>query len=313
MRRVFIMISQVSQSDVTVLVQGESGTGKELVARAIHYNSARANGPFIPVNCAAIPEQLIESELFGHEKGSFTGAVSQKKGKFELAKGGTIFLDEIGDMIPSAQTRLLRVLEERTFERVGGSEQLEANVRVIAATNKDLEKEVERSKFRLDLYYRLSVFPIGLPALTEHAEDIPLLAAHFLHRYAEETGKELRGFDPEAMNALTRHQWPGNVRQLQNVIHRAVIVAQGPRIAPADLPPELRALIGEHGYEQRGAVLIEDPVTNDIRPLSSVERDVIGRALEHTGGNVTEAAQKLGIGRATLYRKMKEYGLDVER
>jgi DNA-binding NtrC family response regulator len=296
-----------------VLVQGESGTGKELVARAIHYNSGRANGPFIPVNCAAIPEQLIESELFGHEKGSFTGAVSQKKGKFELAKGGTIFLDEIGDMIPSAQTRLLRVLEERTFERVGGSEQLEANVRVIAATNKDLEEEVERSKFRLDLYYRLSVFPLSLPPLREHLDDIPLLAAHFLHRYAKETGKELRGFDPEAMNALMRHQWPGNVRELQNVIHRAVIVAQGPTVKLVDLPADLDTLGTTQNVHSRSAVLVEDPVTSDIRTLSSVERDVIDRALEITGGNVTEAAQKLGIGRATLYRKVKEYGLDAER
>jgi DNA-binding NtrC family response regulator len=312
MRRVSTMISQVSQSDVTVLIQGDSGTGKELVAKAVHYNSDRSKGPFIPINCAAIPETLIESELFGHEKGAFTGAVAQKKGKFDLARGGTIFLDEIGDMIPSAQTRLLRVLENKTFERVGGTEALETNVRIIAATNKDLQDEVEQEKFRLDLYYRLSVFPIELPPLKNRPEDIALLAAHFLHEYAEQTSKDITGFEPQVLNAFAQHAWPGNVRELQNVIHRAVIVADGNVIKLSDLPTELNALGMAQIHLGRNAVLIEDPETNDIRALEDVERDVIKRALEVTGGNFTVAAQKLGIGRATLYRKVKEYELEIE-
>ena len=313
MRRVFTMISQVSDNEVTVLIEGDSGTGKELVARAIHFNSRRAQAPFVPVNCAAIPETLIESELFGHEKGAFTGAIAQKKGKFEVARGGTIFLDEIGDMSPGAQTRLLRVLEEKAFERVGGTEAIEANVRIVAATNKDLRKEVEEEKFRLDLYYRLSVFPVPLPELSERLEDIPLLAAHFLHQYNDEAGKSVSGFEPAVLNALAKHTWPGNVRELQNVIHRAVIVAQGDTLKLADLPAELNALGIAQIHLGRNAVLIEDPQTNDIRPLDQVERDVIKRALEVTEGNFTVAAQKLGIGRATLYRKVKEYELDVER
>ena len=313
MQRVYTLMRQVSQSDISVLIQGESGTGKELIAKAIHYNSARSKAPFVPVNCGAIPDTLIESELFGHERGAFTGAISQKKGKFELARDGTIFLDEIGDMSPEAQTRLLRVLQERTFERVGGTESIEANVRVIAASNKDLQHEVEKGTVRLDLYYRISVFPVHLPALRERAEDIPLLAAHFLHLYAKEVRKRVTGFEPSAITALGQHSWPGNVRELQNVIHRAVIVAGGPTIRLADLPPELARLGMSQIHLGHNAVLIEDPATNDIRPLSDVERDVIKRALEVTGGNFTEAARKLGIGRATLYRKVKEYELEASR
>ncbi len=313
MRRVFTLIGQVSQSDVSVLIQGDSGTGKELVARAIHVGSPRHKGPFIPVNCAAIPETLIESELFGHEKGAFTGAVAQQKGKFEAARGGSIFLDEIGDMSQGAQSRLLRVLENRSFERVGGTESIDANVRVIAATNKDLRREVENGNFRLDLYYRLSVFPIDLPTLSERIDDIPFLAAHFLHQYAAEANKTITGFDPQVMNAFTRHTWPGNVRELQNVINRAVIVAGSDRITLADLPPELTELGIAQIHLGRNAVLIEDPETNEIRPLVDVEREVIKRAIEVTNGNFTGAAQKLGIGRATLYRKVKEYGLDNGR
>jgi len=313
MQQVYTMMRQVAQSDVSVLIQGESGTGKELIARAIHYNSARAKGPFVPVNCAAIPETLIESELFGHEKGAFTGAIAQKKGKFELAKGGTIFLDEIGDMNLGSQTRLLRVLQDEIFERVGGTEPLEANVRVIAATNKDIQAQVESGAFRLDLFYRISVFPIPLPPLREKLEDIPYLAAHFLHKYVEESKKHITGFEPAVMNTFLQHAWPGNVRELENVVHRGVITASGPTISLADLPPELSALGMSQIHLGRNAVLIEDPDTNDIRPLNEVERDVIKRALEVTGGNFAKAAQKLQIGRATLYRKVKEYDLDISR
>ncbi len=309
MRQVYTMMRQVAETDASVLIQGESGTGKELIARAIHYNSPRAKAPFVPVNCAAIPETLIESELFGHEKGSFTGAVVQKKGKFELARGGTIFLDEIGEMAPGLQTRLLRVLQDGIFERVGGTEPIEVDVRVIVATNKDLQHEVEEGTFRLDLYYRISVFPIRLPPLREKPEDTPLLAAHFLHQFAEQAKKRITGFEPAVMNAFMQHTWPGNVRELENVIHRAVISADEETIRLAHLPQDLATLGMAQIHLGRNAVLIEDPDTKDIRPLSEVERDVIKRALEVTSGNFAKAAQKLQIGRATLYRKVKEYNL----
>ncbi len=309
MQRVYTMINQVAESDATVLIQGESGTGKELIARAIHYNSPRRKGPFVPVNCAAIPETLIESELFGHEKGAFTGATATKPGKFEIARSGTIFLDEIGDMNPGAQTRLLRVLQEKTFERVGGADALKADVRVIVATNKDLEKETADSNFRIDLYYRISVFPIDLPPLRDRPDDIALLAAHFLHRYADEANREINGFEPAVMNALSKHVWQGNVRELENVIQRAVLVAGDDVIRLSDLPAHLSQLGRAQIHLGRNAVLIEDPDTNDIRPLNDVEREVIRRAIEVTAGNYTEAAQKLGIGRATLYRKVKDYDL----
>ena len=312
MRSVFAQMRQVSQSDVTVLILGASGTGKELVAKAVHYGSPRKEGPFIPVNCAAIPETLIESELFGHEKGSFTGATARKPGKFEMAKGGTIFLDEIGDMDHSSQAKLLRVLQDGSYERVGGTQPLAADVRVIAATNKNLRQLVAGGNFREDLYYRLDVFPIRLPSLAERMDDVPILAAHFLHRFARELEKELSGFHPSVMNTFTQHTWPGNVRELENVVHRAAIAARnGSAIQLADLPPELADLGASQIHVGKKFVPVEDPVSNTIRPLKEVERDVIRRALEMTSGNLARAAQGLKIGRATLYRKVKEYDLDV--
>jgi two-component system response regulator HydG len=309
MDRVFNAVDQVADSDVSVLIIGESGTGKELIARAIHYASMRAKGPFVPVNCAAIPETLIESELFGHEKGAFTGAFAQKRGKFELAAGGTIFLDEIGDMNVGSQTRLLRVLQDKMFERVGGTQPLHANARVIAATNRDLRDQVEKSAFRLDLYYRVSVFPIALPPLREKPEDIPILAAHFLHEFAASARKKISGFEPPVMNALLKHPWHGNVRELRNAVQHAVVMADESTIRLAHLPPDMAELGISQIHLGKNAVLIEDPATNDIRPLNEVEQEVIRRAMEATEGNYAKAAQKLQISRATLYRKMKEYHL----
>ena len=312
MRSVFAQIRQVAQSDVTVLVLGASGTGKELAAKAIHYNSSRRNGPFVPVNCAAIPATLIESELFGHEKGSFTGATARKPGKFEIAREGTIFLDEIGDMDHNSQAKLLRVLQDGSYERVGGTQPLAADVRVIAATNKNLRQLVSDGNFREDLYYRLDVFPIRMPTLTERMDDVPLLAAHFLYRFNGELEKNVTGFHPSVMNTLTQHTWPGNVRELENVVHRAVIAAPSNEdVQLSHLPPDLAELGASQIHVRKDFVSVEDPVENRIRPLKDVEKDVIQRALRKTSGNFAKAAQELQIGRATLYRKVKEYSLDV--
>lgn len=312
MQRVFEAIRQVADSDASVLITGESGTGKELVAKAIHEASSRSRGPFVVVNCSAIPITLIESELFGHEKGAFTGAIAQKRGKFEIAHGGTIFLDEIGDMDSGSQTRLLRVLQEQAFERVGGTHTINVDVRVIAATNQDLQARVRESAFRLDLFYRIAVFAISLPPLRDRTEDIPLLAAHFLNLHASKAHKEATGFEPAAMNALIRHAWPGNVRELGNVIQHAVIVSEGPTIRLEHLPPHLVQASVPETPAGENAVLLRDPSTHDIRPLKEVEKEVMKRALEATEGNFALAAMKLQIGRATLYRKVKEYGLDAD-
>ncbi|MDZ7347050.1 MAG: sigma-54 dependent transcriptional regulator, partial [candidate division KSB1 bacterium] len=236
MQDVFRAVEKVVNSNVTVLIQGESGTGKELIARAIHFHSkTRANKPFVAVNCSALPESLLESELFGHEKGSFTGASGRRIGKFEQADGGTIFLDEIGLMTPATQSKILRILQEREFERVGGNELIKVNVRVISATNKDLEEEMKAGNFREDLYYRISVFPIKLPPLRERKEDIPLLAAHFLKKFNEQEGKHIEGISPDALELLMAYNWPGNVRELENAMERAVVLANGDEITAKDL------------------------------------------------------------------------------
>jgi DNA-binding NtrC family response regulator len=317
MNRIFDMVRQVSQGDISVLIQGASGTGKELIARAIHYDSPRSSGPFVTVNCAAIPVTLIESELFGHTKGAFTGAIAQKKGKFEVAHGGSIFLDEIGDMDPSSQAKLLRVLQDHTFERVGGTEPLTANVRVIAATNRELSRLVESNEFRADLYYRINVFPIEMPSLAERREDVPLLAAHFLHRFAESLDRKIDGFTPAVMNVLAEHDWPGNVRELENVVHRAVIAAGQGRIDLVHLPPELaekgRSRIQAGGVEIEPVAYRNEPTVDGIIPLADVERETIQRAIFATSGNLARAAQGLGIGRATLYRKVKQFDLTVPK
>ncbi|WP_025323226.1 sigma-54-dependent transcriptional regulator [Deferrisoma camini] len=299
MRELFETLALVAPSDATVLITGESGTGKELVANAIHQNSPRRDKPFVKVNCAALHENLLESELFGHERGAFTGATAQRKGRFELAHGGTLFLDEIGDMSPATQAKVLRVIQEGEFERLGGTRTLRVDVRVIAATHRDLEAMVAEGAFRQDLYYRLSVVPVHLPPLRDRPEDIPLLAEHFLRIYAEKNRKPVAGFTPEAMDLLVRHDWPGNVRELQNAVERAVILCLGERITPQELPPALQGA---------AAAAPQAPIPAGPRTLKDAERELILRTLEQTGGNRTRAAQILGISRQTLINKLKEYG-----
>jgi DNA-binding NtrC family response regulator len=300
MRRVYDQVGKVAESEITVFISGESGTGKELVARAIHSTSRRSGGPWVDVNCAAIPEGLQESELFGHERGAFTGAVSSHPGKFEQAQGGTIFLDEVGEMSASAQARLLRVLQERSLQRVGGTRRIDLDVRVISASNRDLVQLVSSGRFRQDLYYRLVVFPIHLPPLRDRREDIPALVNHFLHKHARDAGRTVDRVEPAAMERLRAFDWPGNVRELENVVHRALLVSSGPDLEAADLPPELHA--GPSG-----------PATAPAADsLEEVERRAIRDALASCGGNLSEAARRLGIGRSTLYRKMDQYGLRPE-
>ena len=298
MQRVIEVIKVVAKSNATVLITGESGTGKELVARAIHSQSHRRNKPFVAVSCAALPESLLESELFGHEKGAFTGAYAQKKGKFEFANGGTLFLDEIGEMSANIQVHLLRVLEEKEFARVGGNEPIKVDVRVISATNKDLKKAIASGEFREDLYYRLNVVSIELPPLRERKEDIPLLAEYFLHKFATENHKEVTGFSPEAMELVLDYDWPGNVRELENAIERAVILAKENLITVADLPQENLSLVR---------------LVSTGKNLKEVERNHILNVLRDTGGNYSEAARILGISRMTLYNKAREYGFDVKK
>jgi len=288
MQRMIELIKVVAKSNATVLITGESGTGKELVARAIHSQSHRQSKPFVAVSCAALPESLLESELFGHEKGSFTGAYARKKGKFEFANGGTLFLDEIGEMSANIQVHLLRVLEEKEFSRVGGNEPIRVDVRVVSATNRDLRKAIEKGEFREDLYYRLNVVPIELPPLRERKEDIPLLAQHFLNKFALENKKEVSEFSPEATEFLLGYDWPGNVRELENAIERAVILAKDSLITIADLPQENMSLARS---------------TMPGKNLREVEKEHILDVLGETGGNYSEAARLLGITRMTLYKK----------
>ena len=298
MQQIIELIKVVAKSNATVLITGESGTGKELVARAVHSQSYRKDKPFVPVSCAALPESLLESELFGHEKGAFTGAHAQRKGKFEFANRGTLFLDEIGEMSVNIQVHLLRVLEEKEFTRVGGNELIKVDVRVISATNKDIEKAVASGQFREDLYYRLNVVTIELPPLRERKEDIPLLAQHFLKKFAVENQKEISGFSPEVTDFLLKYQWPGNVRELENTIERAVILAQNSYIEIADLL-------------QKNSPLVSSALTG--RSLREVERNHILNILSETRGNYSEAARILAISRATLYNKAKVYNLGVKK
>src|SRR6266568_5619312 len=299
MQSVRTLVLDVAKTTANVLLAGESGTGKELIARTIHLISPRGKAAFIAVNCAAIPENLLESELFGHEKGSFTGAIQARQGKFELAGGGTIFLDEIGEMPLALQTKLLRVLQERVFERVGGSKEIRADVRVIAATNRNLQDEVARRQFREDLYYRLNVFPILLQPLKDRVDAIPLLAGYFLNNFSAQTGKKLNGFEKEAAAAMKSYDWPGNVRELQNVMERAAILATD-FIRTGNLPAELLERLGPGNQQGK-----------DI--LRSTEREIIVRALSNHGGNRRLAAAELGISRRTLQYKLKEYGLLDDR
>ena len=303
MQEVFRNIEKVVNSNVTVLITGESGTGKELIAKAIHYHSKlRSDKSFVAVNCSALPETLLESELFGHEKGSFTGATGRRMGKFESADGGTVFLDEIGDMTPAMQAKVLRVLQEREFERVGGNELVKVDTRVISATNKNLEEAVKKGDFREDLYYRISVFPIKLPPLRERKEDIPLIAAHFLNKYSLQEGKQIEQISPEALELLMAYHWPGNVRELENTIERAVVLATPPEIGARDLPASIRSLGEKKIYES------DNKLSSWIEKL---EEQALKQALLECEGNISQTAKKLGIGRATIYRKAKKYGLPM--
>ena len=305
MQEVFRATEKVVNSDVTVLLQGESGTGKELFARAIHNQSnIRSAKPFVAVNCTALPESLLESELFGHEKGAFTGAAQKRIGKFELANGGTVFLDEIGEMSQAIQAKLLRVLQEREFERLGGNELVKVNIRLISATNKNLEEEVRNGTFREDLYYRISVFPIKLPPLRDRKEDMPLLASEFLKRYSKREGKSITGIDPDALKALMHYHWPGNVRELENVIERAVVIASGEILGPEDMPPHIISIGRETAIEPDGSF---------TRWVEKVEEETLRKTLLECEGNITKAAKKLGMGRATIYRKLQKYKLPVSR
>ena len=303
MQEVFDTIRQVAPTRATVLVQGESGTGKELVAHAIHRLSPRARGPFIPVHCAALSQNLLESELFGHEKGSFTGATERRPGRFELADGGTLFLDEVGEIDPSVQVKILRVLEEQVFERVGGQESLQVDVRLVAATNKDLKQMVAEGRFREDLYYRLYVVVIHLPPLRDRVSDIPLLAQHFIRSLAAQNNKDVEGLTPEAMDVLTSYGWPGNVRELRNVLERMVVLSRGNKLSVRDIPAAIR----DH-TPRRPAHL---PGTSELS-LQEAEKQMIIRALRSSDGNRTKAAAQLGISRRTLHRKLNEYGLREE-
>jgi two-component system response regulator HydG len=284
----------VAQSDATVLITGETGTGKELVARAIHAQSPRCYAPFIAINCGAFTEHLLESELFGHEKGAFTDAKYTKKGRLEMAHAGTLFLDEVGDISMKMQIDLLRVLETREFTRVGGTATLHSDFRVIAATNQDLQDAIRRKTFRQDLFYRLNVVHIQVPPLRERPEDIPLLAEHFLRRYATETNKKIDSIHPEALEAMRRYPWPGNIRELENAIERAVVVGKGRQIKLGDLP----FVIPAGGAAEVGRLSLEE-----------MERQHIARVLAAEGGNISNVAKVLGINRTTLYHKIKKYGL----
>ena len=329
MREVFKLIGQFARTDTTVLITGESGTGKELVAKAISQHSKRHEKKFIAVNCAAIPEQLLESELFGHERGSFTGAVNERKGKFEECKGGVIFLDEIGDMTPPTQTKILRVLQSRKFERVGGNVSIDADVRVIAATNKVLEQAVAAGEFREDLFYRLHGVRIHMPPLRERKDDIPLLVKYFLHKLSAGESAQAKSIASNAMRSLERYHWPGNVRELQSVLARAFVVAQGDVILLKDLPSEVtggdaaagpvlsaQAVTGEDGVSDLSGLARQlfqwarrDP---KLKIIPAVERELVIQALQETEGNQVHAAKLLGITRATLRKRIEKYGIQRE-
>ena len=303
MRQVHEQVSQVARANTTVLLRGESGTGKELLAHAIHYNSARAKRPFVKVSCAALPQDLIESELFGYEKGAFTGANGTRKGRFEVASGGTLFLDEIGELSPMTQVKLLRVLQEREFERVGGTESIKVDIRLVAATNKDLEKAIAAGDFREDLYHRLNVFTIFVPPLRERKSDIMLLADHFLEKFAREHGKQVRRISTPAIDMLASYHWPGNVRELSNVIERAVVVCDASVVHAHHLPPTLQT--AEASGTMQTLTLQET--------LEAVERDALQDALKSARGNRAKAARLLGATERVFNYRVRKYSIDWRR
>ncbi|MDO8446478.1 MAG: nitrogen regulation protein NR(I) [Deltaproteobacteria bacterium] len=325
MKQLYKLIGKVSASDLTVLIQGESGTGKELIARAIHYHSNRGNGPFIAVNSSAIPKDLLESEVFGHEKGAFTGAHERKIGKFEVADGGTLFLDEIGDMPVDLQAKILRVIQEKEFERVGGNKPIRADIRIVTATNRNLETAIREGRFREDLYYRLNVVPVIVPPLRERKGDISLLAEHFLRRFRDELDVEEKGMTPEAMRILNSYEWPGNVRELENTVKRAMVMSSGSKILPEDLPT---AIFGEPHvkaarfksldelWEEKLKTFVDKGDCLKMKDLydlviKQVERPLLRFILEKTKGNQVKASEILGINRNTLRKKLAELEIDA--
>ena len=301
MLEVYKLVARVAASTATVLVNGESGTGKELVARAIHTHSPRVGRTFVPVNCTALTESLLESELFGHARGSFTGAIATKKGLFEMASGGTLFLDEIGDMGPKMQSQLLRTLQDGEVRPVGSSESIKVDVRLVCATNRDLDEDVKSGRFREDLYFRINVVTVTLPPLRDRPGDVPILVAHFLKKLARREGRPATALSSEALEALRHYSWPGNVRELENAVERAVAVAKGNVILPSDLPPEVLG-----GEAPRPSGLIEDRPT-----LAELERRYIALVLSESGGNKKKAAERLGIDRRTLYRALERSGAET--
>ncbi len=305
MVKVLETVALVAPSDATVLITGESGTGKEIIAAAIHHNSLRKNGPYIKINCAAITETLLESELFGHEKGAFTGAYKRKEGRFRQAEGGSLFLDEISEMSTAMQAKLLRVIQEREITRVGGEQVIDVDVRVMAATNKELLEEIESGRFREDLYYRLNVVSVNIPPLRDRREDIPLLAQHFLKMFSEKNNREIKGFTPQAMDIFLKYRWPGNVRELMNAVERGVVLAQTEYL-------DERVLSMAANVEEFEAEMIsKNGIPGDI-PLDEIERVAILKALDLAEGNKSEAARRLGITRQTLLKKLKKYGVSPE-
>ncbi len=307
MRRVFSLIEKVSDTDTTVLIQGESGTGKELVARAVHLHSQRSEGPFVPINCAAIPRDLLESELFGHVKGAFTGATLSRPGRFEMADGGTLFLDEIAEMPPELQVKLLRVLQDQKFERIGGTKTIQVNVRILAATNKDLEKQTAAGRFREDLYYRLNVIPIHLPPLRERLSDIPLLIRHFQQRFNRDKKRPVKQFSKEAMQCLTSYPWAGNVRELENLVERMTILVDADVVCPEDLPEKFHAPLkpaAMHTLELPAQGIRLNDAVEDF------ENTLIIKAMKRAGGVKSKAARLLDLNRTTLVEKIKKKNLD---
>ena len=305
MQELYRQMQRVLDSDVAVAIQGESGSGKELVARAIHFAGRRASGPFVAINCAAIPDALHESELFGHERGAFAGAVGTHRGRFEQADGGTLFLDEVGEMNALTQASLLRAVQEQKIRRVGGSTDIPVDVRIISATPRDLTSEVQANRFREDLYFRLAVYPLKIPALRERREDITHLVLHFLEKYSNEVGRPIQRISSAAMDTLMRHDWPGNVRELQNVVHRAMLSCDAEELDVGHLPPDLRNARGDGSGD--GA----EGGADEVVPLRELERRAIRRALKATNGSVEKAARLLGMGRATLYRRLARYGSEA--
>ena len=311
-RQVLDFVEKVADSDSTVLIQGESGTGKELVARMLHFNSSRKDRPMVPVNCGAIPENLLESELFGHEKGAFTGAANTRMGRFEMANGGTIFLDEVGEMSLPLQVKLLRVLQERAFERVGGSRTIQVDVRIVAATNQDLEKMVEEKRFRQDLYYRLNVIPIVTPPLRDRRSDIPLLVEHFLARFNDTKHTQVTGFAPEAMGFLAAYDWPGNIRELENMVERLVVLKKQGLLTVADLPEKIKLKPARPAEIKEQFIRFTEDGIHLSNEVEQYENQLIVEALRKANGVTARAAQLLHVNRTTLVEKLKRKGFDVK-